>query len=153
MKRRAFTLIELIIVMAIISISFVVLVFRFSIIDKIGAESEIKTFVNDYSYARDKALSTGKEIEINFDGNFYTIKPVTYHISGEIYTKKDEKEVKRDLKYIKSLDINKISFYPSGYVQINDKKEHNFKIVSKKDRQKCWFFTIQAVGGYLNEKD
>lgn len=153
MKRRAFTLIELIIVLAIISISFVVLVFRFSIIDKIGAESEIKTFVNDYSYARDKALSTGKEIEINFDGNFYTIKPVTYHISGEIYTKKDEKEVKRDLKYIKSLDINKISFYPSGYVQINDKKEHNFKIVSKKDRQKCWFFTIQAVGGYLNEKD
>ena len=152
MKRRAFTLIELIIVLAIISISFIVLVFRFSIIDKIGAESEIKTFVNDYSYARDKALSTGKEIDINFDGNFYTIKPVTYHISGEIYTKKDEKEVKRDLKYIKSLDINKISFYPSGYVQVNDKEEHNFKFVSKKDQQKYWFFTIQAVGGYLNEK-
>ena len=153
MKRRAFTLIELIIVLAIISISFVVLVFRFSIIDKIGAESEIKTFVNDYYYARDKALSTGNDIEIDFKGNSYTIFSLIYQKDGKNYIAKKVVDTKRELKYVKPLDINEIRFYPSGYVQINDKKEHNFKIVSKKDRQKCWFFTIQAVGGYLNEKD
>ena len=153
MKRRAFTLIELIIVLAIISISFVVLVFRFSIIDKIGAESEIKTFVNDYSYARDKALSTGKDIEINFEGNSYTIIDLIYDEDGNNLISKQVVDTKRDLKYIKSLDINEITFYSNGYVYINKtKEEHNFKIVSKKDQQKYWFFTIQAVGGYLNEK-
>ena len=153
MKRRAFTLIELIIVMAIISISFVVLVFRFSIIDKIGAESEIKTFVNDYSYARDKALSTGKDIEISFEGDSYTIKPVKYLYRDEIYTPKEEKKIIRELKYIEPIDINKITFYSNGYVLVNNTKEdHNFELVSKKDQQKYWFFTIQAVGGYLNEK-
>lgn len=44
MKRRGFTLIELIVVLAIISISFGVLTLKFSIIDKIGAKNEIQDF-------------------------------------------------------------------------------------------------------------
>lgn len=153
MKRRAFTFIELIIVLAIISISLTVLVFRFSVIDKIGAESEIKTFVNDYSYARDKALSTGNEIGIDFEGSFYTIFSLIYQKYGNNYIAKKVVDTKRNLKYVKPLDINEIRFYPSGYVQINDKKEHNFEFLSRKEQGKYWNFTIQAVGGYLNEKD
>lgn len=153
MKRRAFTFIELIIVLAIISISLAVIVFRFSVIDKIGAESEIKTFVNDYSYARDKALSTGNEIGIDFDGNSYTIFSLIYQKYGKNYIAKKVVDTKRNLKYVKPLDINEIRFYSSGYVQINDKKEHNFEFLSRKEQGKHWNFTIQAVGGYLNEKD
>ena len=153
MKRRAFTFIELIIVLAIISISLAVIVFRFSVIDKIGAESEIKTFVNDYSYARDKALSTGNEIGIDFEGNSYTIFSLIYQKYGKNYIAKKVVDTKRNLKYVKPLDINEIRFYSSGYVQINDKKEHNFEFVSRKEQGKHWNFTIQAVGGYLNEKD
>ena len=154
MKRRAFTLIELIIVLAIISISFIVLVFRFSIIDKIGAESEIKTFVNDYSYARDKALSTGKDIEIIFEGGSYTIIDLIFDGDGNNLISEQVVDTKRDLNYIKSLDINKIIFYSNGYVQINKtKEEYNFEFLSRKEQGKHWNFTIQAVGGYLNEKD
>ena len=154
MKRRAFTFIELIIVLAIISISLTVLVFRFSVIDKIGAESEIKTFVNDYSYARDKALSTGNEIGIDFEGNSYTIFSLIYQKYGKNYIAKKVVDTKRNLKYVKPLDINEIRFYPSGYVQINKTKEdHNFVFLSRKEQGKYWNFTIQAVGGYLNEKD
>ena len=153
MKRRAFTFIELIIVLAIISISLTVLVFRFSVIDKIGAESEIKTFVNDYSYARDKALSTGNEIGIDFDGNSYTIFSLIYQKYGKNYIAKKVVDTKRNLKYVKPLDINEIRFYSTGYVQINNKKEHNFVFLSRKEQGKHWNFTIQAVGGYLNEKD
>lgn len=153
MKRRAFTFIELIIVLAIISISLAVIVFRFSVIDKIGAESEIKTFVNDYSYARDKALSTGNEIGIDFEGSSYTIFSLIYQKYGKNYIAKKVVDTKRNLKYVKPLDINEIRFYSSGYVQINDKKEHNFEFVSRKEQGKHWNFTIQAVGGYLDEKD
>lgn len=153
MKRRAFTFIELIIVLVIISISLAVIVFRFSLIDKIGAESEIKTFVNDYSYARDKALSTGNEIGIDFEGNSYTIFSLIYQKYGKNYIAKKVVDTKRNLKYVKPLDINEIRFYSSGYVQINDKKEHNFEFVSRKEQGKHWNFTIQAVGGYLDEKD
>ena len=153
MKRRAFTFIELIIVLAIISISLAVIVFRFSVIDKIGAESEIKTFVNDYSYARDKALSTGNDIGIDFEGSSYTIFSLIYQKYGKNYITKKVVDTKRNLKYVKPLDINEIRFYSSGYVQINDKKEHNFEFLSRKEQGKHWNFTIQAVGGYLNEKD
>lgn len=135
MKKRAFTLIELIIVLAIISISSLMLIFRFSVIDKIGAENEVKTFVNDYSYARDKALSSGQRIEIVFSLSGYSIG-----------------KTNRDLKYVKSFYVNTITFYPNGYVNVNKTKEdHNIKFVSNKDSQKYWSFTIQAVGGYINE--
>lgn len=137
MKKRAFTLIELIIVLAIISISFLMLIFRFSIIDKIGAENEVKTFVNDYYFARDKAISTGVKIKLVFKDNGYSI---------------GNKE--RKLKYIKSLNLDEITFQTGGYVGANSTKEaYNLVFVSKKDPQKQWTFTIQAVGGYLNEKE
>ena len=137
MKRRGFTLIELIIVLAIISISFLILTFRFSVIDKIGAENEIKAFVNDYYYARDKAMSTGVEIDLVFKDDSYSIG-------------KDE----RKLKYVKSLNSDKITFQTGGYVWAESTKEaYNLVFVSKKDSQKYWKFTIQAVGGYLNEKE
>lgn len=146
MKKRGFTLIELIIVLAIISISFLILTFRFSVIDRIGAENEIKAFVNDYYYARDKAISTGVEIELVFKNEGYTIG-------------KEE----RKFKYVECLNVSerkkpdefpKIEFQESGYVGADSTKEaYNLSFVSKKDPQKQWNFTIQAIGGYLNEKE
>ena len=64
MKRNGFALIELIIVLAIISIGFGVSILKFSIVDKIGARNEIRTFVDDYSYLRALALSTGDKHDI-----------------------------------------------------------------------------------------
>lgn len=135
MKKRAFSLIELIIVLAIISISFFILIFKFSIIDRIGAENEIKAFVNDYSYARDKALSTGKKMKIVFKNDGYEIG-----------------EIERKLKYVECMNTSEITFQETGYVLVNKTEEsHSIVFASKKKPQKKWTFTIQAVGGYIYE--
>ena len=140
MKRRGFTLIELIVVLAIISISFGVLTLKFSIIDKIGAKNEIQTFVNDYSYLRDLSLSSGTK-------NFIKFTDSGYILSGY-------KEKTRDLKYIKSLNTENIRFNEDAYVSSDKIKEaYNLDFVSKKDPNIKWNFTIQAVGGYLSEKN
>lgn len=102
MKRRGFTLIELIVVLAIISISFGVLTLKFSIIDKIGAKNEIQTFVDDYSYLRDLSLSSGTI-------NFIKFTDSGYILSGY-------KEKTRDLKYIKHLNTETITFAQNSYV-------------------------------------
>lgn len=140
MKRRGFTLIELIVVLAIISISFGVLTLKFSIIDKIGAKNEIQTFVDDYSYMRDLSLSSGTI-------NFIKFTDSGYILSGY-------KEKTRDLKYIKSLNTENIRFNEDAYVSSDKIKEaYNLDFVSKKDPNIKWNFTIQAVGGYLSEKN
>lgn len=140
MKRRGFTLIELIVVLAIISISFGVLTLKFSIIDKIGAKNEIHTFVDDYSYLRDLSLSSGTK-------NFIKFTDSGYILSGY-------KEKTRDLKYIKSLNTENIRFNEDAYVSSDKIKEaYNLDFVSKKDPNIKWNFTIQAVGGYLSEKN
>ena len=157
MKRRAFTLIELIIVMAIISISFVVLVFRFSVIDNIGAQNEVKTFLNDYSYARDMALSSGLTQRIKFEDGGYKIE---CSVSSDDLEKKVP--IKRKLKYVEYLKVSEnknlknnfleIEFQETGYVYVNSwKYDFRLDFVSKKDLQKKWTFTIQAVGGYIYE--
>lgn len=140
MKRRGFTLIELIVVLTIISISFGVLTLNFSIIDKIGAKNEIQTFVDDYSYLRDLSLSSGTI-------NFIKFTDSGYILSGY-------KEKTRDLKYIKSLNTENIRFNEDAYVSSDKIKEaYNLDFVSKKDPNIKWNFTIQAVGGYLSEKN
>lgn len=140
MKRRGFTLIELIIVLAIIGLGFGISVLKFSIVDKIGAKNEIQTFIDDYSYVRSLSLSSGKVYSINISEN-------TYEISGP-------KEKTRNLKYIKSNNTTVISFDGSGYVKaVKTKEGHNLVFVSKKDPEIKWYFTIEAVGGYLSEKN
>lgn len=140
MRRRGFTLIELIIVLAIISIGFGVSVLKFSIVDKIGAKNEIQTFVDDYSYMRDLSLSSGYENHLEFTSNGYTISGVSNKT--------------RNLKYIKALNTSKITFAENAYVSTDKTSDaYNLVFVSKKDPNIKWNFTIQAVGGYLSEKN
>lgn len=140
MKRRGFTLIELIIVLAIIAIGFGVSVFNFTIVDKIGAKNEIQTFVDDYSYLRDLSLSTSFKNYIEFNSNGYTISGVSNKT--------------RNLKYIEALNTSKITFAENAYVSTDKTSDaYNLVFVSKKDSNIRWHFTIEAVGGYLSEKN
>lgn len=139
MKKSAFTLMELIIVIGIMAIGSTIALFRFNVIDRIGTRNEIQTFVDDYSYLRDLALSTGTTNTLTFDESGYTM-------TG--YMKKERK-----LKYVKSLHEDEIKFTLDAYVSANKTTEaYNLDFVSRKDPNIKWSFTIQAVGGYLNEK-
>lgn len=140
MRRRGFTLIELIVVLAIIGLGFGVSVLKFSLIDKIGARNEIQTFIDDYSYMRDLSLSSGNRSTLDINENGYVVSV-------------PRKKV-RTLKYIKPLTSTIITFEGTGYVSAEKtKKDYNLVFLSRKDPSKKWFFTIEAVGGYLSEKD
>ena len=140
MKKSGFTLIELIIVLGIISIGSAIAILRFNAVDKIGARNEIQNFIDDYSYLRDLSLSTGKDNCMTFTDDYYITK-------GYI-------EKVRELNYIKSLNTEKIEFYPNGFVNTKKIKEaYNLVFVSKKNPDVRWYFTIDGVGGYLYEKN
>lgn len=140
MKKSAFTLIELIIVLGIISIGSAIAILRFNVVDKFGARNEIQTFVDDYSYLRDLALSTGSENHMTFIDDYYITRGNTEKV--------------RDLYYIKSLNTEEITFKPNGYVSSTKTVGgYNLIFVSKKDPDIRWYFTIDAVGGYLEEKN
>ncbi|WP_296113186.1 prepilin-type N-terminal cleavage/methylation domain-containing protein [uncultured Anaerococcus sp.] len=139
MKKSAFTLIELIIVIGIISLGLAIVSLRFNIVDEIGAKNEIKTFVNDYNYARDMALSSGTTQYIKFEDN-------SYSLVGKI-------NIKRNFKYVKCNNTKEIKINDNAYVVIDKEKEaHNLKFTSKKNPDKKWTLGIEAVGGYINEK-
>ncbi len=140
MKKFGFTLIELIIVLGIITIGSAIAILRFNVVDKIGARNEIQNFIDDYSYLRDLSLSTGKDNCMTFTDDYYVTK-------GYI-------EKVRELNYIKSLNTEKIEFYPNGFVNTKKIKEaYNLVFVSKRDPDVRWYFTIDGVGGYLYEKN
>ena len=140
MKKSGFTLIELIIVLGIISIGSAIVILRFNVVDKIGARNEIQNFIDDYSYLRDLSLSTGTKNCMDLTDDYYITR-------GTI-------EKFRDLHYIKSLNTVKITFKPNGYVSSPKTVEgYNLVFVSKKDPEVRWYFTIDAVGGYLDEKN
>ena len=140
MKKSGFTLIELIIVLGIITIGSAIVILRFNVVDKIGARNEIQNFIDDYSYLRDLSLSTGTKNCMTFTDEYY----ITSGYIGKV----------RDLHYIKSLNTVKITFKPNGYVSSPKTVEgYNLIFVSKKDPDVRWYFTIDAVGGYLDEKN
>lgn len=140
MKKSGFTLIELIIVLGIISIGSGIAILRFNVVDKIGARNEIQNFIDDYSYLRDLSLSTGSENYMTFTDDYYITR-------GTI-------EKVRELNYIKSLNTEEITFKPNGFVNtISEKEAYNLVFVSKKDPDVKRHFTINAVGGYLDEKN
>lgn len=74
--------------------------------------------------------------------------------TDDYYITKGYIEKVRELNYIKSLNTEKIEFYPNGFVNTKKIKEaYNLVFVSKKDPDVRWYFTIDGVGGYLYEKN
>ncbi len=139
MKRRGFTLIELIVVLVVISIGVGISMLKISLVEKIGEKNEIQGFVDDYLYLKDLSLSSGIKYTMDFNEDGYDIKGLSVKT--------------RKLKYIKSLNVTSIEFEGNGYVNAEKNKPgHNLIFVSKRDPNTKWYFTIEAVGGYLSEK-
>ena len=71
MKKRAFTLIELLVVLAIISTTVSIGVMKFNTLDKIKANLELQTMVNDINHAKIKAQTTGITYKLILNKNSY----------------------------------------------------------------------------------
>ncbi|MFO3716863.1 Tfp pilus assembly protein FimT/FimU [Anaerococcus sp. ENR1011] len=92
MKKRGFTLIELIAVLAIMSICIGIGVFRLNIIDRLKASNEIQTMINDINFAKMKALSTGRPYNLILTKDAYVIKPLGEESKDQI--------IQKDLTYL-----------------------------------------------------
>lgn len=113
MKKKGFTLLELIVVLFIMSIIIGIASVRFNIINKIKAKNEIQTLINDVDYAKVKAMTVGEITRITFYKNKYIVK-----ISDIRY----DDEIVRNLDFLTfenfstSNHKNVIKFNPSGSV-------------------------------------
>ncbi|MDU7163805.1 MAG: prepilin-type N-terminal cleavage/methylation domain-containing protein [Anaerococcus vaginalis] len=74
MKKRAFTLIELIITIAIISLISSLILLKSGIIPKIQERKEIENLQADINYCREKSLVTGYNYKIIIRKNKYEIR-------------------------------------------------------------------------------
>ena len=111
MKKRGFTLIELVAVLAIISIVSAIAITRFNIIDNFKANIELQTLINDCDFAKMKAISTGEDYLLIFDNNSYSILGVSKF--------SNEAEIERNLESISFNCYNgekKIRFNKTGTV-------------------------------------
>lgn len=117
MKKKGFTLIELIAVLAIMSVIFAVGYTRIDLVDRLKANSEIETFINDIYYCKMRAISTGKDHNLLLSKNSYMI----VYTPNNSYRKRST--ISRDVEYI-SFDYNEhtndsitITFTKNGTVK------------------------------------
>lgn len=90
MKKRGFTLIELIAVLSIMSVFLGIGVFKLNILDRLKTNNEIQTMVNDINFAKMKALSTGRSYDLVLNNYSYTIKPQGLESKDQIIYKELE---------------------------------------------------------------
>ncbi|NVF11026.1 type II secretion system protein [Anaerococcus sp. AGMB00486] len=108
MKKRGFSLVELIIVLAIISVLSSVFIIRSGIYRNIKEKNEAKTLFADLNYCREKALSSGHIYSFKAVDDTYTIKNIT-DINNN-----DDKYVK--FRYLRANKTYKLKFRSNGVV-------------------------------------
>lgn len=107
MKKRAFTLIELIVSLAIISLISSIILIKSGVIPKLQERKEMENLQADINYCREKSLVTGFSYEIE-------ILKDSYKISRE----DDNKFVKEVyFKHVKANVDNIFVFRPTGSVR------------------------------------
>lgn len=118
MKKKGFSLIELIVVIAIVSITSFMALFKFNILNKIKAKNEVNLLMNDLYYAKERAIASGQEVRVSFKEDKYYIR---FYNNSYFNGPKLEKE--RSLSYLKlkiSPDVKnkpiEFEFKPTGSV-------------------------------------
>lgn len=138
MKKRGFTLIELIVTMAILSIILSIGLVRFNVVNKIRANHEIQMMINDINNTKMKAMVTGEDYIVSINKSSYLIYPFG-----------DSKNVllSRDLEYI-SINTNKkinINYKSSGSVD----NPGTINITSRYgDEEKLASLVVTVAGGH-----
>lgn len=149
MKKRGFTLLELITVLAIMSIFMAAGVFKFNLIHRFKAKNEIESMVNDINYAKMKALSTGRPYKLILTKNSYSIRQLDSENNGEIIYKEldyldigfDEYNFSKTITYTASGGVNNPG---TIYLRINDDY----------DMDQVYKLVITVAGGHSRiEKD
>jgi hypothetical protein len=140
MKKRAFTLIELLVVLAIISTTVSIGVMKFNTLDKIKANLELQTMVNDINHAKIKAQTTGITYKLILNKNSYKIKANDLNDSSRI--------IYRDLNYIEILlsNTNTITYTSTG--SVSNANTINLKYKDEIDPKQRYKLKVTVAGGH-----
>lgn len=144
--KRAFTLLELIIVLAIISIVIAIPMMKISIIEDRAADIEVENFINDYNLAREKAMALGISYYLDLRTDFYNLD-ITH--SDETTIKDPKSKAFKHISYAYSDTV--VEFKPDGYASTINNGTYELVFINNKSK-KIRKFTISALTGYLNEK-
>ena len=138
MKKRAFTLIELLVVLAIISTTVSIGVMKFNTLDKIKANLELQTMVNDINHAKIKAQTTGITYKLILNKNSYKIKANDLNDSSRI--------IYRDLNYIEILlsNTNTITYTSTG--SVSNANTINLKYKDEIDPKQRYKLKVTVAG-------
>ena len=139
MKKRAYSLIELIVVLAIISIILGIGLVKFNVLDKMKADIELSEMANDIDYARIKAMSTGVPYRLRIKKDSYSIEPGDFLSKDEPIEKElDYLEIGPDLAYYSEI----ITYNPSGSVS-----NPRTIVIKRKNDPKSTYKLVIIVGG------
>lgn len=137
-KRRGFTLVELLVTIAIISIISTIAVLRLNIIREIKIKNEVNTLNNNVYFAKEKAMASGNTVIVKINKDYYTI-------SQKSGLKVEEMEARKvNLKYLRKYghETEEFEFLPTGSVNGAD------SIKFSCDNGYNYVLTVGVAGGY-----
>lgn len=113
MQHKGYTIIELLIALALFSIFLSIAVPKVSMFNRIKEQQELREFKKDILYARNKAIVEGKRytVYLNYENNSYDI---SYNISQNKSERLKEYKFQYGLKLIRNPDLTKFSFTRFG---------------------------------------
>lgn len=116
MKKKGFTLIELIIVISIVSLLASIALIKLNVVDRIKEKNEVNTLMADINYCKEKARVTGIDYSFHFKEKNYLVKRAYASNYGDSENNESTsiKNVDMDLLEFKTAD--KITFKASGSV-------------------------------------
>lgn len=135
MKKRGFSLIELIVVVALMSLISLVAILKFNILNKIKAKNEVNLLINDLYYAKERALASGNDVKVKF-------KDDKYYISFSNNFKEPELQIERTLSFL----VLKVSHEVE-----NDTRNFEFKATGSVANSKSITFTCKDLYGNEGE--
>lgn len=137
-KKRGFTLVELLVTIAIISIISTVAVLRFNIIREIKIKNEVNTLDNDVYFAKEKAMASGNNVIVKINKYYYTISQKSGLRVEEMETRKVY------LNYLEKRGPGeyKFEFLPTGSVIGSESVSFSC------DNGYNYVLTVGVAGGY-----
>lgn len=118
MKKKAFTLIELVVSIAIISLIMSIVIIRFDLVKKVKEKNEVSTILADMNYCKEKARVTGINYAFSIDGRKSYSIIMDYNMDSDGSINKVNKSVDLDIVDLVWAETNKdnIIFLPRGSV-------------------------------------
>lgn len=130
MKDKAFSLIEVMVSLFIISVVIMTCVLKYDFKTDVASRKEINTLVSDLKSARSVAMNSGRSIQFRFDTNSY------YFYDSNKMKNLFERELKSGKLHLNKDGENTIDFEISGQIYPSHLQQRIFRLFITKPKPK-----------------